>query len=137
VSRGSVAVQKDLGERKTCEAGTSFRGALMGEKSRELEELVKPALQVFPSEGVLEELKRSSVGELKSHMEAEAVQTTLFMEGWRGIKVSTMGDGLVLLRSDIDGVVEKAMKEKRAWWKTMFKEIKPWSPHMVAKSRRV
>lgn len=51
--------------------------------------------------------------------------------------MTSMGDNLVLLQSEIPGQIEKARKEHVDWWKVTFKEVRRWSPQRVAKRRRV
>jgi hypothetical protein len=59
------------------------------------------------------------------------------MEGFENIKVTTMGDKLVLLQVGNVEDFEKALKEQQPWWNEMFKEVKKWKPPMVAQKRRV
>lgn len=42
----------------------------------------------------------------------------------------------MLLCGASEGAVAAALEEKKEWWAATFKEIKPWSPPMVAESRR-
>jgi len=56
-----------------------------------------PMMEVVLTEGVMEELRRSFVGFLRTPLEAKKVQMMLCREDWKGVKVAPMGDNLVLL----------------------------------------
>jgi len=132
--------RRKVPEQRIVEAGTSFRGALLGDRRSGKEgdnsdEL--PALEILSEPELLEELERCFVGRLTQHMEAEAVQTSLFMEGWRNIKVVPMGEKLVLLKGNRKEDVTKTLEVNKAWWKATFSEVLPWTPNLVASSRRV
>jgi len=77
------------------------------------------------------------VGELVCEGEARSVQQGLAMEGFQNVKVTSMGDKLVLLQVDNVEVFEQAVKDHQCWWNGMFKEVKRWKPSMVAQKRRV
>jgi len=80
--------------------------------------------------------KMTRQGRLLYHLEVDALKTCLFMEGWRGIKVVPLGEKLVLLKEDRKGVLEEARAAKRVWWSATFTEVVPWSPNIVAATRR-
>ena len=112
----------------------------MGERRSGKEVVVTPEvpfLDIHPEEELLVELERCFVGFLVSHMEAEAVKTCLFMEGWIGIEVVPMGEKMVLLKGNRREDIVKARAKKRDWWKATFSKVVPWSPNLVATSRRV
>jgi len=69
-------------------------------------------------------------------MEVTRIQTSVFMEGWREIKVFAMGEGMVLLHSEKEGVLERARKEKKEWWSNHFLKIQKWLPHHTGIRRR-
>lgn len=94
-------------------------------------------LEVLPSEMVLEELSRAFVGFLRFPMLAKNLQTSLFMDGKKGFKVTEMGDGMVLINCEEVGGVDRARKEDPKWWEGMFSEVRPWSPELVARRRSV
>lgn len=95
-----------------------------------------PFLEFLPDEVLLKELQNAMVGRLMYHLEVDALQTCLFMEGWSGIKVVPLGEKLVMLKEDRQGVIAKAREAKKAWWSETFTEVVPWSPNIVATSRR-
>ena len=59
------------------------------------------------------------------------------MEGWRGITVVQMGEKLVMLKGNQREDISKALEENKVWWKATFTVVLPWSPNLVASSRRV
>lgn len=59
------------------------------------------------------------------------------MEGLEGIKVTNMGENLVMLQSSQVGGMVEALRRKREWWEANFAKVIPWSPNLVAKRRRV
>jgi len=58
------------------------------------------------------------------------------MEGWRETKGFAMGDGMLLLHSEKEGVIERAREEKKKWWSNHFLNIKKLLPHLTGKQRR-
>lgn len=127
-------------EKRKVEEGLSFKEALQRNYNviqDSVKEGVKPVLELLPSEEVLEDLKRTFVGVLKLFMDVKSLQTRLFMEGWRGISVASIGDKRFLLRGEAPGIVLDAMKEKKLWWDSTFANIRPWAPQLVSDSRKV
>ncbi|RHN79768.1 hypothetical protein MtrunA17_Chr1g0180931 [Medicago truncatula] len=125
---------------KKVEAGLSYSGVVLGERRPEKvggESPVLPVLEILPAEDLLSELESCFVGRLFQHLEVEALQTCLFIEGWRGIKVVPLGEKLVLLKGNNMQDIVKAREEKQAWWSATFSEVVPWSPNLVATIRRV
>jgi len=98
---------------------------------------VPPVLDVCPSKEALELLRFSFVGLLRFPRDAKLVQTSIFMEGWSGISVTDMGGNLVLLNNKVDGTIEATRPMKVEWWEANFSWVKPWSPQMVARKRKV
>jgi len=72
-----------------------------------------PELVVFLGEEVLEQLKRCFVGYLHYPREAHLVQTSFFMEGFKGVTVTNMGDNMVLPNSNLVGGIEAARTRKQ------------------------
>jgi len=128
----------DTGKSKV-EEGVSFREMVMKNARPILElrkEAVKPVLDIVPSEEVLEDLKLCFMGTVHHYLKRKDLQTCLFMEGWRGIKVVSMGDKRFLLRGDTPVTIPSVLEEKKVWWATTFKNIRAWAPQLVADSRR-
>jgi len=92
-------------------------------------------LEVWPSKPVMEELSTAFVGFLKFPMGAKSIQTSLFMGGWKGIKVVEIGDNMVLISSEVVGEVERAQAADKKWWDGMFSGVRQWSPELVARRR--
>lgn len=123
-------------EGKRVEAGTSYQQVLVGDRHGDIQVADIPTIEVLPAEELLLELESCLVGRLKLHLEPDALQTCLFMEGRRGIKVVPMGEKMVLLKEERKGELAAARESKRAWWSATFTEVVPWSPNLVAATRR-
>jgi len=105
--------ERNIVEKRTVEPGTMFRGTLMGERRLGKEAyqcFVHTLVDVLPEAELLDELENCFVGRLTLHMEAETLQTCLFMEGWRGITVVQMGEKLVSLKANRKEVITSAME---------------------------
>jgi len=100
----------------------------------EKQKLQRPCMVVAPSKDRLEELESCYVGVLSYFREAIQVQHSLVLEGLNQIRVSLMGDDLVLIQSKIPREIERARAKNEAWWKATFKEVKRWSSSRVAKN---
>lgn len=72
----------------------------------------RPGLEVQPSSSRLEELEICFVGILTFYREAKLVQNNLVLEGLLQIRVTSMGDKLVLLKLEVLRLIEKARKER-------------------------
>jgi hypothetical protein len=119
-------------------SGRSFRSALVGGSNDFKEQLEKGSevISTTVEESLLIDLKRSFVGFLSNDNEVRRIRTTLYMEGLRDITVKEMGGGMVLLQCARTGVLEGIVKSRAEWLTYYFKEVKPWSPNLVA-CRRV
>jgi hypothetical protein len=94
-------------------------------------------IKVPVNEELSKELRGSVVGSLARERNVKRIQTTLFMEGFPSISVTHMGDNKVLMRSPVEGDVERLMKSKNECLKYYFSEIKPWNPGLTAAQREV
>lgn len=119
-------------------AGRSFREALTREVPQVVvkEKSSTPALVVHPTEEMLQFLSTGFVAHLHHPREVSRIQAAVFMEGWSGIKVFAMGEGVVLLHSDREGEIERARAEKKEWWANNFLYVQKWLPHLIGKKRR-
>jgi hypothetical protein len=119
-------------------SGRSFRSALMGCHNAVKGQVEKgsEAILVTVEECLLKDLKRSFVGFLANDNEVRRIRNTLYMEGFQDISVKEMGGGMVLLQCARIGVLEGMVKSRAEWLTYYFKEVRPWSPNLVA-SRRV
>jgi hypothetical protein len=92
---------------------------------------------VVLTEARLKVLEKCFVAELSCQREAKSVQNSLVMEGIKNVKVTTMGDNLVLLQVEDPVHFELDRKEHGQWWSVVLKDIRRWSPRLVASRRRV
>jgi len=122
--------------------GKSYKEALSREGCGKVSPLVQvavasvPALVVQPSEDMIQFLSKGFVARMHFPMEVSHIQTGLSMEGWREIKVFSMGEGMVLLHSEREGVIQRASEEKKEWWSNHFLKVQNWMPHFIGKQRR-
>lgn len=96
-----------------------------------------PAMEVQVKESVLLELENCYVGVLPFHRDIQALRTSFFMEGLFDFKVTVMGAGLVLIKCNKQGDMERARESNRCRWEANFKEVRRWLPELVAKRRNV
>lgn len=82
-------------------------------------------------------LNGSFVGFLHVYKEAVLLQHCFIMERCGSIKVSSMGGKMVLLQSSVAGEIERVQREHHQWWCSIFKEVRCWTPNLVAKNRKV
>jgi hypothetical protein len=78
-------------------------------------------LKVPVNEDLSKELRGSVVGSLAREKNVKRIQTTLFMEGYPSISVTHMGDNKVLLRSPVEGDVERLLKSRMIVSNTIFR----------------
>jgi hypothetical protein len=113
--------------------GKSFRDVLLRESS--LRE--KMVLKVTVNEPLCKELQGGVVGLLACEKEMSRIQTTLFMEGFQSIKVTSMGGNMALLRSPVEGDVQRLLRSKNECLSFYFTHLKPWNPGLLAAQREV
>jgi hypothetical protein len=58
------------------------------------------------------------------------------MEGLQGIRVASLGDGMVILFSEVGMDVGGAI-QKRSWWEGLLKDFLPWSPTLKSANREI
>jgi hypothetical protein len=68
-------------------------------------------------------------GVLSFIRKSREVQHSLLMEGINNVRVTSMGDELVLLQAEVPGVFENKMEEHKKLWKATFKDVHKWLPH--------
>jgi len=71
----------------------------------------------------VEELESCIVGFLSFFREASLVKQSLMLEDLSKIRVTSMGDDMVLLQAEVPREIEKAQKEHQRWWKATFKKV--------------
>ncbi|GAU32818.1 hypothetical protein TSUD_208860 [Trifolium subterraneum] len=118
-------------------SGVSFKAALVGARyggssSDEEMTFMVPANKVF-----LTELKGSLVGTLAYEQDVTRIQTTIHMEGFQSVRVSHMGDNMVLLRSPVEGDVDRLLRSRKECLDYYFSNLSPWAPGLFAKQREV
>jgi hypothetical protein len=114
-------------------SGKSFKTALVGRAPS----MVLKTLHVPVNEELCKELRGSVVGLLAREKDVTRIQTTLAMEGFRSISVTHMGGNMALLRSSMEGDVDRLLKRKNECLSFYFSELKPWNPGLLAVQREV
>jgi hypothetical protein len=117
--------------------GISFRNVLAAEGTKELmvrEEMQR--MEILPSEDMLQYLSDCFVGLLSQDLEPHRLKYGLVMEGLSQISVTGMGDRMVLLKVTSKESLESLIENHQPWWNSIFKEVKRWSPQLVAKRRQ-
>jgi hypothetical protein len=128
----------------------SFRMAVEGDtskkvpssKGKEVSEVVVEDSQLStpmlfePNAEALRVFKGSFVGRLTPGSKLKTVQLNLCLEGLRGIRVASLGDGRVVVFSDSGEQVNAAI-EKSTWWEGLLHDFHPWYPSVVSTKREV
>jgi hypothetical protein len=120
--------------------GKSFRVALEGEKTKEsvvvgLPQLPKPMIFV-PNRDLISVLKGGFVGSIALGSSLKNIQLNICLHGLRGIRAASLGDGCVVLFSEVGEDVGVAIG-RRSWWEGLLVDLQPWSPSVVATKREV
>jgi hypothetical protein len=148
----SKKVREGRFEDNPVSSGKSFRAALEGVKQGvvkgkvykekettgvigETSNAVQP-LQLTPNKDFLKVLKGSFVGKLISGCKFKTIQLNLCLEGLRGIRVASLGDGRVVLFSEVGDDVGSAIA-RRNWWEGLLQDIIPWTPSVVSSKGEV
>ncbi|GAU20806.1 hypothetical protein TSUD_132910 [Trifolium subterraneum] len=111
--------------------GKSFRKAVLGNSDK------GTLLKVPVNEALCKELQGSFVGTLTCEKDVKRIQTTLYMEGFQSVSVTYMGGNMALLRSPVEGDMERLMKSKKDSLNYYFSKLKPWNPGLRAVNREV
>jgi hypothetical protein len=120
----------------------SFRIALVGGSSVTpavpvAEESVDiPILDLEVEEAFLQTLIGSYVAWMKQGVEVKALQMKINMAGLQAVKVSAMGGRLVLISRRAKTAVGAPINNID-WWDSLLEDIKPWTPNLVCKSKRL
>jgi hypothetical protein len=118
--------------------GTSYSTAVKGKQQMDVSPPAeRVSLEILPSAERLEELKGCFVGLLNHLGNVLSIQQSFTMEGLDKIKATPMGGKMVLLQSVFQGEVARAAENHKDWWDAHFKEVKVWTPNLVAKGRVV
>jgi hypothetical protein len=132
--------------------GDSFRSVVAGvKKGKEVEKETKrkeevtgpknteksqQVLVLEPNPDFLCVLECSYVGRLVHGSNIKNIQLNICLEGVRGIRIASLGDGRVVIFSDSGEDVGLAIR-KKSWWEGMLVDILPWAPTMVSSKREV
>ncbi|GAU46902.1 hypothetical protein TSUD_296810 [Trifolium subterraneum] len=118
-------------------AGKSFRAALVGGPVGGAAGVKSTVLKVPINESLCKELQSSVVGILRREKDVGRIQTTLFIEGFSSVLVTHMGGNMALLRSSVEGDVDRMLRRKKETLEYYFRELKPWNPGLFATNREV
>ncbi|MCH81494.1 RNA recognition motif [Trifolium medium] len=130
----TASIQRPPAYLEEVQPGRSFRTAVLGATSIPEESQV---LKIPVNEALCKELQGSMVGTLAREKDVRRIQTTLFMEGFKTVSVTHMGDNLALLRSSVEGDVERMFRSRKECLGYYFSELKPWNPGLFAIKREV
>ncbi|GAU37583.1 hypothetical protein TSUD_395550 [Trifolium subterraneum] len=111
------------------QVGRSFRNAVLGIK--------ESVMKVPVNEALCKELQGSMVGTLACEKDVRRIQTTMHMEGFQSIFVTHMGGNMALIRSSVEGDVERMLRSKKDSLNYYFSKLKPWNPGLLAVQREV
>jgi hypothetical protein len=131
IQPNSTPVDSKMVSMEERRSGRSYREALRGGV------VIPQLLKVQVNEDLCKELHGGIVGKLAREKDVRRIQTTLYMEGYRSIKVTHMGGNMVLLRSPVNEDVTRLMKSKNECLSYYFSELKPWNPGLLSTHREV
>ncbi|WJX59530.1 hypothetical protein P8452_44840 [Trifolium repens] len=94
------------------------------------------SLDLEPDMEFVYALENSSVGKMIKGKNIKQVQFNLCMEGYRNIRVASLGEGWAVVFSESGGDVGLALNNK-VWWEGYMEEFRPWSPLMAASRREI
>jgi hypothetical protein len=89
-----------------------------------------------PNKEFLSILKGSFVGKLTPGGMLKSIQLNLCLEGLQGIRAASLGDGRVVLFSEVGEDVGLAI-ERKSWWEGLLHDFHPWFPSVVSTKREV
>jgi hypothetical protein len=108
-----------------------------GQKANEAQNVMSPRASPLcfePDTEFMSVLECSSVGRLAEGRNIKELQLNLCLEGYRNIRVASMGDGRILIFSQAGEDIGLAI-QKKVWWEGILDDIRPWNPMMVASNR--
>ncbi|MCI01176.1 DUF4283 domain protein, partial [Trifolium medium] len=105
------------------------------EKGVEKEDLASEMV-LEPNKGFLHVLEGGYVASLVGGCSIKTIQLNLCLEGIRGIRAAPMGDGLVLLFSEVGEDVGMAIG-KKVWWEGLLVNFCLWTPLLMSSKREV
>jgi hypothetical protein len=87
------------------------------------------------NESLRKELKGGVVGKLAREKDVKRIQSILMMEGYKSISVTHLGSNMVVLRSPVEGDVDRLLRSKNECLEYFFSELRPWAPNIVSAHR--
>jgi hypothetical protein len=128
----------------------SFRAAVEGAKATKApqakgKEVTVQAMEVVqhtahlpfePNAELMSVFKGSFVGRLIPGSLLKNIQLNLCVEGLRGIRVASLGDGRVVVFSETGEDVGLAI-DRKTWWNGLLHDFHPWYPAVVSTKREV
>jgi hypothetical protein len=117
--------------------GRPYRSALLGASSSGTVLGNQMEIKAVVNELLKKELKGSVIGTLAREKDVRRIQTILLMEGFNAISVTHMGSNMALLRSPVEGDVERLIRSNNECLKYFFSELRPWVPGIVSTHREI
>ncbi|KAK7378163.1 hypothetical protein VNO80_03600 [Phaseolus coccineus] len=82
-------------------------------------------------------LEGSFVGSLSKVSDIQVVQESFFLEGFNFVRLTYLGEKFILLSSEVEGSMEKFLKENKEWLDSTFDSITPWSNSFMVAEKYV
>ncbi|GAU12981.1 hypothetical protein TSUD_191730 [Trifolium subterraneum] len=129
-------VQQGVSFKEVLAAKKVGNGSPSNAKSGDLEVIPKVVWEVEVEEDKMALLRGAYVGFLLQNMEVNLLQQFFMMDGYHGIKVTTLGHSKVLLSSNNEGEIKELIGSV-GWWCQCFERFVPWSSDSVSSQREV
>ncbi|KAK7289801.1 hypothetical protein RIF29_03755 [Crotalaria pallida] len=88
-------------------------------------------------EDTVKRLSECYVGETKRLEDEKCMNDLLTREGFFSVKATPLGGKLVMIQGQRCGEVEDLMKEEEVWFKSVFADVRKWSPLDIVRERYV
>ncbi|CAL0328736.1 unnamed protein product [Lupinus luteus] len=82
-------------------------------------------------------LENQLIGESFNWEDVHTLQQSLNREGVFSVKTIPIGGEMFMLKSDCQEDASCIFNEKEQWWKSIFKEVRCWSPSLYSLERKV
>ncbi|XP_027351182.1 uncharacterized protein LOC113862294 [Abrus precatorius] len=92
-------------------------------------------LEFEVDEGRIEECRGAMVERLYRKHDLKNMRRALLRESMLDINLTTMGDDMVLVKSDAGVDLEDTISLKKLWWEKWFYDLREWHPNVVAVRR--
>jgi hypothetical protein len=124
-----------LAIREEDKSGNPYRSALLGAPGSGNVRGAYMVIKAAVNESLRKELKGSVVGKLAQEKDVKRIQSILMMEGFKSIYVTHLGSNMVVLRSPVEGDVDRLLRSKNECLEYFFSELRPWAPNIVSVHR--